>query len=264
MNPDAAAKRLGKSPLWTPRHTCSRGLDVRMSITVAAHPMPGTHTCVFLLPFQRRMNSCTSEPAMRLVHLLPLMFVFAVVSPPGAHAVEHPVYGPLLQGFDYPHEVEHFKFESQRQTLTMAYMDVAPTGEANGRTVVLLHGKNFCAATWEVQIKALTAAGYRVIAPDQIGFCKSSKPERYQFSLAQLAGNTHALLESLGIKRAAIVGHSMGGMLAARYALQYPQATTQLVMVDPLGLEDWRAKGVPWVGIDKLYAKELRTDYASI
>jgi pimeloyl-ACP methyl ester carboxylesterase len=110
----------------------------------------------------------------------------------------------------------------------------------------------------------LTEAGYRVIAPDQVGFCKSSKPQAYQFSLGQLAFNTHALLEKLGIQNATIVGHSMGGMLAVRYALQYPQATAQLMLVNPIGLEDWKAEGVPWRSVDAWYARELKTDSASI
>ena len=82
-------------------------------------------------------------------------------------------YGPRLEGFDYPYPVKTYAFTSQQQALEMAYLDVAPTGKANGRTAVLLHGKNFCAATWEQTIAALSKAGYRVIAPDQVGFCKS-------------------------------------------------------------------------------------------
>lgn len=187
----------------------------------------------------------------------------SLVSCAHAAATERPVYGPQLEGFDYPHEVRRFEFESQRQPLSMAYMDVAPA-KSNGRTVLLLHGKNFCAATWESAIAALTQAGYRVIAPDQVGFCKSSKPEHYQFTFAQLAGNTHALLQKLGVARAIVVGHSMGGMLAARYALQYPQHTERLVLVNPIGLEDWRAEGVPWRSVDALYANELKTDFDSI
>jgi pimeloyl-ACP methyl ester carboxylesterase len=172
-------------------------------------------------------------------------------------------YGPQLEGFDYPYEVRRFEFQSQGQPLSMAYLDITPK-KSNGRTAVLLHGKNFCAATWESVIVALSDAGYRVIAPDQLGFCKSSKPAAYQFSFGQLAFNTHALLEKLGIKQAAIVGHSMGGMLAVRYALQYPQQTTKLALVNPIGLEDWKAEGVPWRPIDAWYARELKTDYASI
>ncbi|WP_407352461.1 alpha/beta fold hydrolase [Luteimonas sp. R10] len=175
-----------------------------------------------------------------------------------------PVYGPRLEGFEYPYPVRTFAFDSQRQSLEMAYLDVAPTATANGRSVMLLHGKNFCAATWESAIEALTGAGFRVVAPDQVGFCKSDKPERYQFSFAQLAANTRALLASLGIERAAVVGHSMGGMLAARYALQYPDAVERLVLVNPIGLEDWKAEGVPWQDVDAWYAGELKTSFDSI
>jgi pimeloyl-ACP methyl ester carboxylesterase len=140
----------------------------------------------------------------------------------------------------------------------MAYMDVKPP-TPNGRVAILLHGKNFCAASWESSIAALKGAGYRVIAPDQIGFCKSSKPEHYQYSFQQLAANTHALLASLGVDRATMIGHSMGGMLAIRYALMYPDQVDQLVLVDPIGLEDWKAKGVPWLGVDGWYRRELQT-----
>ncbi|WP_202844529.1 alpha/beta fold hydrolase [Luteimonas saliphila] len=198
------------------------------------------------------------------MRLSPSIAALAALLLPAQILASDPRYGARLEGFDYPHPVRIHAFESQRQALEMAYLDVAPTAPANGRTVVLLHGKNFCAATWESAIGALAAAGYRVIAPDQIGFCKSSKPERYQYSFAQLAGNTHALLEALGIGRAIIVGHSMGGMLATRYALQYPQASERLVLVNPIGLEDWKAEGVPWRSIDQWREREAGTTFDSI
>jgi pimeloyl-ACP methyl ester carboxylesterase len=174
-----------------------------------------------------------------------------------------PAYGPELEGFDYPHPVQHYDFSSQGAALQMAFMDVAPD-HPNGRTVVLLHGKNFCGATWDQTITALVAKGYRVIAPDQVGFCKSSKPAHYQFSFEQLAANTNALLHSLGLQHAVIIGHSTGGMLAIRYALMYPGETDQLVLVDPIGLEDWQAKGVPWVSIDRWFEEEKKTSADSI
>lgn len=178
-------------------------------------------------------------------------------------AAAEPSYGPELQGFDYPYPVAHFDFRSQRQTLHMAYMDVQ-SKSPNGRTAVLMHGKNFCAATWRTTIDVLAAAGYRVIAPDQIGFCKSTKPERYQYSFQQLASNTHALLVSLGVKTAALVAHSTGGMIAIRYALMYPQETEHLALVDPIGLEDWKTKGVAPISVDEWYARELKTNADSI
>ena len=170
-----------------------------------------------------------------------------------------PAYGQELEGFDYPFPVQRFTFTSQRQSLQMAYLDVKPE-HPNGRAVVLLHGKNFCAATWETTIRDLAAAGYRVVAPDQIGFCKSSKPAAYQFTFKELAGNTHALLAQLGIDHPVVVGHSTGGMLAAHYALLYPKDVSHLVLVNPVGLEDWTAKGVPPIPVDQWYARELKTN----
>ncbi len=170
-----------------------------------------------------------------------------------------PSYGPELQGFEYPYKVAQFDFTSQRQPLHMAYMDVRPE-RPNGLTIALLHGKNFCAATWRGTIATLAAAGYRVIALDQIGFCKSSKPERYQYSFQQLAHNTHDLLASLGIGEVRLLAHSTGGMIAVRYALMYPGETKQLILVNPIGLEDWKAKGVPAISVDDWYARELKTN----
>ncbi|MBJ3814567.1 alpha/beta hydrolase [Shimwellia pseudoproteus] len=176
----------------------------------------------------------------------------------GASAATAPAYGVNLEGFTYPYPLHHFALRSQGTALQMGYMDIAPTGSSNGRAVVLLHGKNFCGATWVDTITALAKQGYRVIAPDQIGFCSSTKPAHYQYSFQQLASNTHALLDNLKITQAAIIGHSTGGMLATRYALMYPQSVSRLVLVNPIGLEDWKALGVPWRTVDQWYQRELR------
>ncbi|GAB7355727.1 hypothetical protein MBLNU459_g6423t1 [Dothideomycetes sp. NU459] len=165
--------------------------------------------------------------------------------------------------FVYPYPVKFYQFISQTQNLEMAYMDVRPTTEERG-TIVLLHGKNFCGATWNATMQVLLADGYRVIVPDQIGFCKSTKPAAYQFSLMQLGLNTNGLLNSLNVTNATIMGHSMGGMISSRYALMFPTQTYRLVLVDPLGLENWFALGVPYQSIDVSYQTELNTTYDSI
>jgi pimeloyl-ACP methyl ester carboxylesterase len=195
--------------------------------------------------------------------LASLLLAVALPGIAPAEPLPQPSYGPELEGFAYPYPVARFRLTSQRQPLQMAYLDVRPA-TPNGHTVVLLHGKNFCAATWEGQIRALSAAGYRVVAPDQIGFCKSSKPAAYQFTFRQLAENTHALLDALGIERPILVGHSTGGMLAAHYALLYPKAVAQLVLVNPVGLEDWSAKGLPPISLEQWYQRELKTSADSI
>lgn len=200
----------------------------------------------------------------RLKPLLSVALASAMLCATLSAQAAEAVYGEQLEGFHYPHPLQHFTFSSQQQSLSMGYMDVKPAQQANGQTVVLMHGKNFCAATWEDTINALSQQGYRVIAPDQIGFCTSTKPTRYQYSFQQLAQNTHQLLAQLGVENAVIVGHSTGGMLATRYALMYPQQTQKLVLVNPIGLEDWKAKGAPWRSVDQWYQRELKLDAAGI
>ncbi|KUJ06852.1 alpha/beta-hydrolase [Mollisia scopiformis] len=167
--------------------------------------------------------------------------------------------------FTYPWPVKLYQFTTQHaQTLEMAFMDVAPTSTPNNKTAVLLHGKNFCGPTWNATAIVLTQAGYRVILPEQIGFCKSSKPVHYQFSLQQLAYNTIGLLKALNIGNITLIGHSMGGMLSTRLSLMYPENITELVLVNPIGLEDWKALGVPWQELDITWAIEAASNYTTI
>lgn len=161
-----------------------------------------------------------------------------------------------LKTFPYPHPVKFRGFQAQGQTLTMAYMDV-PAPQPNGQTVVLLHGKNFSGAYWGPTIDALRAAGFRVVVPDQVGFGKSTKPAHFQYSFHALAAQTKALLDELGVTDCIVAGHSMGGMLAVRFALLYPGTAKRLVLINPIGLEDWKTR-VPYRGIDELYAQELK------
>lgn len=171
-------------------------------------------------------------------------------------------YDPELANYQYPRPVQFLALKSQRQNLKMAYVSAAPH-KANGKTVLLLHGKNFSAAYWEPTIRALLEKGFRVVAPDQIGFGKSSKPDTYQFTFHTLAANTKMLLDALKIKEVHVVGHSMGGMLAVRFALMYPAATESLVLVNPIGLEDWKLV-VPYKTVDQLFEAELRATPESI
>lgn len=173
-----------------------------------------------------------------------------------ALAVGSSAAGIRLEEFAYPYPEKNYVFESQRQRLEMTYMDVPAEGPERG-VVALLHGKNFSGSYFGETAAALSRAGWRVIMPDQIGFGKSTKPEYYHYSFHQLAENTRALLRSVGVERAHIVGHSMGGMLAARYALMYPQETLSLTLLNPIGLEDWKALGVPYVTVDAAYKTEL-------
>ena len=168
----------------------------------------------------------------------------------------------MLTNYDYPYKVNYLNINTQQQDLVMGYMDVMPN-VSNGKTIMLLHGKNFNEAYWKTTIEALNNAGYRVIVPDQIGFGKSSKPENYQFTFQQLAKNTKLILDTLGIEKTFVLGHSMGGMLATRFALMYPETTEKLILENPIGLEDWKTV-VPYQTIDWWYQSELKSSYDKI
>ncbi|PQO30356.1 alpha/beta hydrolase [Bremerella cremea] len=161
-----------------------------------------------------------------------------------------------LSGYDYPFPVKTYDFRSQGHDLEMAYMHLPPTTQGMPN-VVLLHGKNFNGAYWQRTAKWLQSLGYGVVMPDQIGFGKSSKPKDYQYSFAALANNTHGLLESLGIEKPIVVGHSMGGMLASRYTLLYPDSTQQLILVNPIGLENY-LQYVQYKDVDFFFQNELQ------
>jgi pimeloyl-ACP methyl ester carboxylesterase len=157
-------------------------------------------------------------------------------------------YDRWLHAYRYPYPVKYFQVGSGSAAQCMAYMDVGPT-KPNGLAVMLLHGKNFSGAYWKRTAEVLLAQGYRVLMPDQIGFGKSSKPTDMQYSFARLALNTAHWLDSLGVARVSVIGHSMGGMLATRWAAQYPQRTDKLVLVNPIGLEDYRLS-LPYLGVE--------------
>ena len=166
-----------------------------------------------------------------------------------------PPLGIGLEGINYPYPVQYLDLTLEGQPVRMAYMDVPPAAAPNGKTVVLLHGKSFSGDYWSHTIATLTGRGYRVIAPDQIGFGKSSKPDiRYHFDI--LARNTKTLLDSLGVTKAAIVGHSFGGMLAVYFARNYPETTQVLALENPIGLEDYRS-AIPPRPIETLTKTEM-------
>ncbi len=170
--------------------------------------------------------------------------------------------GLCLENYTYAWPVNYVTLNIQRQELKMAYMDVRPD-RPNGQTVMLLHGKNFCGAYWGQTAKALTERGYRVIVPDQIGFGKSSKPGMLQYTFQLLAAATKAVLADAGVGKVIVLGHSMGGMVATRFALLFPERVEKFILEDPIGLEDWQLK-VPYQDVDFWFEQELHQNYDSL
>jgi pimeloyl-ACP methyl ester carboxylesterase len=99
----------------------------------------------------------------------------------------------------------------------------------SGPAVVLVHGIGDSSATWEAVFPAL-ARRHLVIAPDLLGHGHSDKP-RADYSVAAYANGVRDLLGVLGVPRATLVGHSLGGGVAMQFAYQYPERTERLVLV---------------------------------
>jgi len=171
-------------------------------------------------------------------------------------------FSPTLEDVPYPYPVKFLALTRYGQDVRMAYMDVPPAGAPNGRVVVLLHGMNFYGEYWSATIEVLRRDGFRVVVPDQVGFGRSSKPIM-TYTLSDMALNTRKLLESLGVAKAAIVGHSMGGMLATRFGLLYPDVAEKLVLYNQIGLTDARLQRPPST-TDEVYKQVLGQTYDAV
>ena len=196
-----------------------------------------------------------------------LIFLFFVITGASGMAQTNElnqlkILGINLENYQYPYEIHYITLHTQEQSLKMAYMDVRPD-KPNGKSIMLLHGKNFNGAYWGKTAKRLAEEGFRVVIPDQIGFGKSSKPANYHYTFQQLAMNTKAIIDTLNIKKISILGHSMGGMVATRFVLMYPELIDKFILENPIGLEDWKLK-VPYKPVEWWYKNELKKNYASI
>ena len=195
-------------------------------------------------------------------YFLPTLFWLIACIPASAQNNNTKPLGLNLETVEYPYPVNYRSLNNQGEALKMAYMDVKPA-QANGKTILLLHGKNFNGAYFGQTAKDLSGKGYRVIIPDQVGFGKSSKPRHLQYTFQLLAQNTRAILDSLQVKKVSVLGHSMGGMLATRFTLMYPDMVDKLILENPIGLEDWKLH-VPYQTVDDWYKNELGQTYDKI
>ncbi|HEX8190194.1 MAG TPA: alpha/beta fold hydrolase [Pyrinomonadaceae bacterium] len=102
-----------------------------------------------------------------------------------------------------------------------------------GPVVVLLHGLGGNSTNWAFNTPAL-AQKYRVVVPDQVGFGQSDKP-LLNYRIGTYVDFLDKFLSELKVERATLVGNSMGGWVAALYALKYPAKVERLVLVDSAG-----------------------------
>jgi pimeloyl-ACP methyl ester carboxylesterase len=106
----------------------------------------------------------------------------------------------------------------------------------SGPTVVLIHGMINSSRHWE-SVATRLAGSHTVVAPDLIGHGDAATP-RGDYSLGAHAASIRDLLTTIGVERATIVGHSLGGGVAMQFFYQFPQRTERLVLISSGGLGD--------------------------
>lgn len=107
-------------------------------------------------------------------------------------------------------------------------------GDKEAPPIILVHG--FCSSTlvWSKVFLQIAEAGFRVIAPDLLGYGYSAKPRDFDYTINAQAQMIAGLLKQLGLQRATLVGSSYGGAVAAAIALDYPNRVEKLVLVGPV------------------------------
>lgn len=135
--------------------------------------------------------------------------------------------GPLLAAdADVFADVEHHFADSNGVKIHYATLGEGPP-------VVMIHGFPDFWYSWRHQMQTLAAAGYKAVAIDQRGYNQSGQPEGVgNYGMPLLVGDVAAVVKSLGVDKAVIVGHDWGGAVAWQFALNVPQMTDKLIILN--------------------------------
>ena len=129
-----------------------------------------------------------------------------------------------------------------------------------GDPIVILHGLFGSSDNWLTQAK-LFSEKYRVLTVDLRNHGLS--PHDREFDYRTMVGDLEEFFTDHQLTNATLIGHSMGGMLATRFALMYPQTVEKLVYENPIGLEDYKTF-VPYQSTDVQYSNELKATFESL
>lgn len=135
-----------------------------------------------------------------------------------------------------PAAVDQAKWNSTKKAvmlpngLKMTYVEA---GNPNGEPLLLLHGYTDSSRSWSLLVPYLSK--YRLLMPDQRGHGSSDAPECC-YSLSQFAYDAKLFLDALGIKNAAVVGHSLGSMVAITMAAEYPRRVRSITLIGSTAL----------------------------
>ena len=146
--------------------------------------------------------------------------------------------------------VEHSRFAQ----VGKAEIHYQEAGDSSAPPLILIHGFASSTLVWSKVFLKLADAGYRVIAPDMLGYGYTSKPRNGQYTIEGQARMINGLMDRLGIGRATVIGSSYGGAVAATVALDYPDRIEKLILVgavnnnEPLQFNLMRLFGARLVG----------------
>ena len=166
----------------------------------------------------------------------------------------------------YPFAANYLEVEDARLGgLRMHYVDENPGG---GRTALLLHGEPSWSYLYRFMIPPLAAAGFRVVAPDLVGFGKSDKPGAIgDYSYAGQVAWTRRFVESLGLSGITLLCQDWGGLIGLRILADSPERFDRLVVANtglpdgsaalPAAFHAWRrfARWSPWFPIGRIIDK---------
>ncbi|HYG81984.1 MAG TPA: alpha/beta fold hydrolase, partial [Pyrinomonadaceae bacterium] len=132
---------------------------------------------------------------------------------------------------EHAHELHHAE-RSRFAEVDGVRVHYQEAGACDAPPVLLLHGFTASNFVWKEVLLPLADSGFRVIAPDLVGFGFSGKPRDGEYTIDAQAKIIVGLMGALGIERAALVGSSYGGAVAATCALDHPERVERLVLVD--------------------------------
>ncbi len=179
---------------------------------------------------------------MALTRFAPLArLLLRLASARPAAAALAPIAGLLMSGCaSMPGAVRehrsHLSYAPLPDGETMAYLDAGPR---DGEVVVLTHGLPTSSYLYRKVVPLLTARGFRVIAPDFVGFGASSKPEEAAaYAIPLQADRLLALLGGLGVRRFTLVVHDLGGLVAFEVLDKAPERIERLLVLDTTAYRD--------------------------
>jgi pimeloyl-ACP methyl ester carboxylesterase len=146
------------------------------------------------------------------------------------------------------------EFQAKQRVMEIGDRFVSYIDEGSGDPIVLLHGIPTWGYLWQDLIPSLSG-NHRVLVPDLLGFGYSDRSDRFDRSIARQAEMIDAWLEKLGVERASLVAHDIGGGVALRLAVFFPNRVTRLCVMNTVCYDSWPIEAMLQFGHPETYRK---------